>query len=140
MKRGSMIVVVVSIACNPWRFLTQAVVFVEVFSVFAGQSSSPPSLSRDNSPFHRLILSSVVFATATVAIINTDYWIIRRRKWKIPDLYERHGIYWFWHGINWRAIITWIIAVIPAFRKSPPHFRTFTPARRQLIVSSRLRP
>ena len=35
MKRGSMIVVVISIACNPWRFLTQAVVFVEVFSGFA---------------------------------------------------------------------------------------------------------
>jgi NCS1 family nucleobase:cation symporter-1 len=34
MKRGSMIVVIVSIACNPWRFLTQSVVFVEVFSVF----------------------------------------------------------------------------------------------------------
>ncbi|PMD38368.1 hypothetical protein L207DRAFT_585270 [Hyaloscypha variabilis F] len=91
MKRGSMIVVIVSIACNPRRFLTQAVVFVEVFSGFT------------------------IFATATVAITNTDYWIIRRRKWKIPDLYQRDGIYWFWHGISWRAIVTWIIAVIPAF-------------------------
>lgn len=36
MKRGSMIVTVVAIACNPWRFLSQAVVFVEIFSVFAG--------------------------------------------------------------------------------------------------------
>ncbi|RDW57166.1 hypothetical protein BP6252_13814 [Coleophoma cylindrospora] len=91
MTRGAMIVTVVAIACNPWRFLTQAVVFVEVFSVFS------------------------VFATATVAIVNTDYWIIRRRKWKIPDLYKKDGIYWFWHGINWRAIVTWVIAVVPAF-------------------------
>lgn len=37
MKRGSMIVVVVAIACNPWRLLTQAIVFVEVFAVFAGK-------------------------------------------------------------------------------------------------------
>ena len=38
MKRGSMIVVIVSIACNPRRFLTQAVVFVEVFSGFTSKS------------------------------------------------------------------------------------------------------
>lgn len=91
MKRGSMIVVIVSIACNPWRFLNQAVIFIEIFSGFA------------------------IFATATVAILNADYWIIRRRKWKVPDLFHEGGIYWFSNGINWRAIATWVIAVIPAF-------------------------
>jgi NCS1 family nucleobase:cation symporter-1 len=41
MKRGSMIVVIVGIACNPWRFLSQALAFTEVFAVFAGKV--PPS-------------------------------------------------------------------------------------------------
>jgi hypothetical protein len=48
MKRGGMIVVIVGIACNPWRFLSQALVFTEVFAVFAGKFFYSSSVSRAN--------------------------------------------------------------------------------------------
>lgn len=58
------------------------------------------------------------------AILVCDYWLVRRRKWKIPDIFEQDGIYWFTAGINWRAIFAFFIGIFPLMRKlipSPPH-------------------
>lgn len=48
------------------------------------------------------------------AILMSDYWIIRRQKWNIPQFYQASGIYWFTGGINWRAVVAWVIAVFPS--------------------------
>lgn len=54
----------------------------------------------------------------TTAVQNADYWLIRQRKWKIPDLYHPEGIYWYTGGFNLRAIAAWTCAIIPTLRKS----------------------
>lgn len=53
------------------------------------------------------------------AILVLDYWVIRQKAWKIPDLYKGgpEHIYWYWHGINLRAWAVYIITVIPSLRK-----------------------
>jgi NCS1 family nucleobase:cation symporter-1 len=48
------------------------------------------------------------------AILIVDFWIIRRQKWNIPDLYKTDGIYWFNGGVNWRAIVAYLIGMWPA--------------------------
>ncbi|RDW57037.1 hypothetical protein BP6252_13909 [Coleophoma cylindrospora] len=90
MKRGAVLLCVVGIACNPWRFLSQAAIFIQAFSVFA------------------------VFSSCSTPITNCDYWLVRRRKWKIPDLYHPEGIYWYFHGVNLRAVAAWTLAIIPS--------------------------
>lgn len=48
---------------------------------------------------------SVYFAAGT-AIVLSDYWVIRKRMLKVPDLYKgKDGIYWYHNGINWKCII-----------------------------------
>jgi nucleobase:cation symporter-1, NCS1 family len=42
MKRGCMIGCILGFACNPWRFLSQAIIFVEIMSGFS--SKSHPSI------------------------------------------------------------------------------------------------
>jgi NCS1 family nucleobase:cation symporter-1 len=37
------------------------------------------------------------------AILVVDFWLLRKQKWNIPDLYNPEGIYWFQYGLNWRA-------------------------------------
>lgn len=51
----------------------------------------------------------------------TDYHIIRRAKLKLSDLYtsDPAGIYWFERGVNWRAIVAFLMGVWPLLRKSP---------------------
>lgn len=48
------------------------------------------------------------------AILCTDFWIVRRQKLKIPDLYQQDGIYWYTFGFNWRAITAFVIAIFPS--------------------------
>jgi NCS1 family nucleobase:cation symporter-1 len=45
-------------------------------------------------------------------IIAADYWIIRRRKWVIPDIYKQDGIYWYSFGVNWRAYVAFIMSFV----------------------------
>jgi nucleobase:cation symporter-1, NCS1 family len=51
------------------------------------------------------------------AILAADYWLIRRRKWKIPDLFKQDGIYWYTFGINWRAVVAFFLSIVFAMRK-----------------------
>lgn len=49
-----------------------------------------------------------------------DFWLVRRKQWRVPDFYRGKGesIYWFTAGLNWRAFTAWSLAVWPSFRKS----------------------
>lgn len=96
MKRGALILCVFGIIVQPWRFFSQATVFLSVISSFG------------------------VFTGPTTAILIYDYYILRKGNWKIPDLFQGGSqyIYWYTNGINYRAWTAYAIATIPSFRKS----------------------
>jgi len=60
-----------------------------------------------------------VFTSVVTAILIFDYWIIRERKWVVPDLFKGgpEHIYWYFHGINPRAWFAYIVTVIPSLRE-----------------------
>lgn len=84
-RRGSIIFSILGVLANPWRFLTQAETFITVLSSFG------------------------VFMSPAAAILVVDFWLIRRCNWNIPDLYQPGGVYWFWHGLNWRAYAAYFL-------------------------------
>ena len=45
-----------------------------------------------------------------------DFWVVRKRKFKLTDLYTPapSSIYWFNHGFNWRSLVSWICGMAPA--------------------------
>lgn len=89
-RRGAIIFSILGVLANPWRFLTQASTFITVLSSFG------------------------VFMAPAAAVLVVDFWIIRRTKWNIPDLYQPHGIYWFAGGWNWRAMVAYTMGMWPA--------------------------
>lgn len=46
-------------------------------------------------------------------ILTTDYWLVKRRKYDVPALYDPHGIYRFGWGGNWRALVTTVVIITP---------------------------
>lgn len=54
-----------------------------------------------------LVISGAILS-ATVGIIIVDYYIIRKRRLNVPDLYESNGQYRFLHGINWAGMISFV--------------------------------
>ncbi|KAK6078180.1 NCS1 nucleoside transporter [Seiridium cupressi] len=91
--RGSLIMCLVGYLIQPWRFVNQAGLFISVLNSFG------------------------MFVSPLAGINAVDFWLVRRLKWKIPDLYKGSGdnIYWYTAGLNWRAFAAWIITVWASF-------------------------
>ncbi|MCJ1357775.1 MAG: hypothetical protein MMC33_007771 [Icmadophila ericetorum] len=56
-----------------------------------------------------------------VGIMVCDYYVIKKQKLDIHELYKDHGIYWYSGGWNWRAYLAFLIAfapLLPGFAKS----------------------
>ena len=54
-------------------------------------------------------------------ILVSDFYLIRNKKLDVRDMYNPDGIYRYWHGWNWRAWLTFSIAVgpiLPGFAQS----------------------
>jgi NCS1 family nucleobase:cation symporter-1 len=89
-RRGAIIFSILGILAQPWRFLTQATTFITVLSSFG------------------------VFMSPAAAILIVDFWLVRKTKWNIPELYMPGGIYWFGGGLNWRAFAAYTLGMWPA--------------------------
>ena len=75
----------------PWEFLNTANAFISVLSGFS------------------------IFLGPLAGIMMADYFLIRRQKLKLSDLYTANdsSIYWYTHGFNFRAFGVWALAVFP---------------------------
>lgn len=90
-KRGAVITALLSWVVQPWKFYNTSSIFLDVMSSFG------------------------VIVTPIIAILISDFFIVRRKVLKIPDLFStsRKGSYYFTFGFNLRAILTWIASVAP---------------------------
>lgn len=90
-RRGAYIGLFISLGMCPWDLLSSAATFIEVLSAYS------------------------VFLGPMCGIMILDYWLIRHRRIKLSDLYDPHheGIYYYFHGINWRAFVAWVVGFTP---------------------------
>ncbi|OIW34157.1 NCS1 nucleoside transporter [Coniochaeta ligniaria NRRL 30616] len=98
-RRGAYIGLILSIALCPWELLSSAGVFISVLSAYS------------------------VFLGPVIGIQVCDYWFIRRRRIKLSDLYHPRpeGIYYFYHGFNWRSFLAWVLGFwsqLPGFAQN----------------------
>jgi cytosine/uracil/thiamine/allantoin permease len=57
-------------------------------------------------------------------VMVCDYYLIKKRKLDLHQLYANHGIYWYTGGWNWRAYASFVIGfapLLPGFAKSIDH-------------------
>lgn len=54
-----------------------------------------------------------VFLAPIASIQASDFWLVKKCKVDVPALYDPHGIYRYWNGINWRAAVAFIIGLTP---------------------------
>ena len=47
--------------------------------------------------------------TAVVGVLFADYYLLRKRRVHVHDLYEMNGQYHYWKGINFAGFIAWIV-------------------------------
>ncbi|OFW40529.1 MAG: nitrate reductase [Acidobacteria bacterium RIFCSPLOWO2_12_FULL_67_14b] len=87
---GGLITAAVGIAMMPWKLYADAAAYI--FTWLIGYSS---------------------LMGAVGGILIADYWILRQRKLSLPDLFNERGRYSYANGVNPKAMIALVIAVLP---------------------------
>jgi nucleobase:cation symporter-1, NCS1 family len=87
---GGLITAVIGILMMPWKLYSDAAAYI--FTWLLGYSSLMGALG---------------------GILIADYWIIRRQRLSLPDLFREEGAYTYRRGVNPRAIAALALAVLP---------------------------
>ncbi|MCJ1255604.1 hypothetical protein MMC24_003421 [Lignoscripta atroalba] len=88
-RRGQLLCAVLSWALVPWKILASAGSFLNFMSAYS------------------------VFLGPIAAIMVMDFWVVHARKYDALALYQPGSIYRYWDGVNWRAIVAFVVGVAP---------------------------
>ncbi|MCO6003665.1 NCS1 family nucleobase:cation symporter-1 [Actinoallomurus purpureus] len=90
-RTGALITAVIGVVIFPWRLLASPQAYIFTW------------------------LGTVGGLLGTVAgILIADYWVLRRTRLDLPDLYRSEGRYWYSGGWNWRAVAAFAVGGVLA--------------------------
>ena len=100
-RTGGLITGIIGILMQPWRLLADPSGYI--FAWLVGYSGGLGSIA---------------------GVLIADYWLVRRKRLQLGDLYRKEGTYTYAGGWNWRAIVAtllgcalaWIGLVVPTLR------------------------
>ncbi|KAA1472103.1 NCS1 nucleoside transporter family, partial [Dentipellis sp. KUC8613] len=89
-RRGGYVAAIVGICMLPWNLLKSSNSFTSYLSAYS------------------------VFLSSIAGVMITDYYLIRRGRYRVADLYStrRDGWYWYTFGINFRAYAAYIAGIL----------------------------
>ncbi len=87
---GGLITAVIGIVMMPWKLYSDAAAYI--FTWLIGYSSLMGALG---------------------GILIADYWVIRKQKLNLRDLFELKGQYTYGEGTNWRAVTALVVSILP---------------------------
>jgi NCS1 family nucleobase:cation symporter-1 len=88
--RGGLITAVIGILMMPWKLYSDAAAYI--FTWLIGYSSLMGALG---------------------GILIADYWVLRRQRLLVGDLFREQGTYTYRGGYNWRAIVALVVSILP---------------------------
>ena len=66
-------------------------------------------------------------------ILTADYFVVRRRRYRVEEFYRSGGAYWYFRGVSPAAIIVWIIGVAAYHVANPTTLGAIVPAWQRLV-------
>ena len=87
---GGLITAVIGVLMMPWKLMSSMGAYI--FTWLIGYSG---------------------LMGAIAGILICDYWVLRKRRLQLAELFNPNGIYRYSNGVNWRAIITLVVAITP---------------------------
>ncbi|KAJ0274609.1 hypothetical protein CBS470a_011683 [Colletotrichum nupharicola] len=94
-----------------WFNIRRGTVFV---AFLGGWALCPWIIVASGKAFLNFMSAYAIFMAPMAGILFTDYWLIKRKKYDIPALYNPNGIYSYGeYGTNWRAALTMVLVIIP---------------------------
>ncbi|KAI8232901.1 putative permease [Colletotrichum sp. SAR 10_96] len=94
-----------------WFNIRRGTVFV---AFIGGWALCPWIIVASGKAFLNFMSAYAIFMAPMAGILFTDYWLIKRKKYDVPALYNPNGIYSYGkYGTNWRASLTMVLVIIP---------------------------
>jgi NCS1 family nucleobase:cation symporter-1 len=85
-RTGGLITGVIGILMQPWKLLADPSAYI--FTWLNGYSGGLGSIA---------------------GVLIADYWLVRKKKLALADLYRSKGVYTYARGWNWRAVVATVI-------------------------------
>lgn len=79
-------------------------------AVIGGWAMVPWIILASGTTFLNFMSAYAVFMAPLAAIMMVDYFLIKRRHYDVPALYDPRGIYGTW---NWRSLVTLLLVIVP---------------------------
>ncbi|OJJ43148.1 hypothetical protein ASPZODRAFT_136705 [Penicilliopsis zonata CBS 506.65] len=89
-RRGQILCALLSWCLVPWKILESAGSFLNFMSAYA------------------------IFLAPIAAIMMWDFWIVKQRRYDCLALYQPWSRYQYAYGVNWRALVAFVVAVAPS--------------------------
>jgi NCS1 family nucleobase:cation symporter-1 len=87
---GGLITAAIGVIMMPWKLYSDAAAYI--FTWLIGYSG---------------------LMGAIAGVMICDYWVIRKQRLSLRDLFLENGIYSYTNGINWRAVTAMGVAILP---------------------------
>ncbi|KAF2091053.1 NCS1 allantoate transporter [Saccharata proteae CBS 121410] len=88
-RRGQLLCALLCWALVPWKILESAGSFLNFMNAYA------------------------IFLGPVAGIMVFDFWVVHRRRYDTRALYDPDGCYRYWGGVNWRAVVAFLVGVAP---------------------------
>ncbi|MCP3026574.1 NCS1 family transporter [Halobacillus sp. A5] len=62
-----------------------------------------------------VLLIAAAILSVIVGIIFADYYLLRKRRMNVYDLYKKEGQFSYRGGVNWAGILSWVIGSVAAY-------------------------
>lgn len=95
----------------------RATIIISVFCVV----STPWNIINNASGLLAFLSGYSCLMGPLAGVMVSDFYLIKKQKLDIHELYKDRGIYWYDYGVNWRAFLAFIIGfapLMPGFAKS----------------------
>ena len=89
-RTGGLITGIIGILMQPWRLLADPSGYI--FAWLVGYSGGLGSIA---------------------GVLIADYWLVRKKRLALGDLYRTRGVYTYNGGWNWRAIVATLVGCVP---------------------------
>ncbi|KAE9964842.1 hypothetical protein Vi05172_g12357 [Venturia inaequalis] len=86
---------------------------VIITTVIGGWVMVPWKIVYSASSLLTFMSGLAIFLAPIAAMMAADYWIVKKRNFDVPGLYRRHGRYRYKAGTNWRAVVAFLVSVVP---------------------------
>ncbi|XDG02884.1 hypothetical protein ABKA04_002499 [Annulohypoxylon sp. FPYF3050] len=105
-----------------WINIRRGVVLVQVLG---GWALCPWIIVSSAAAFLNFMSAYAIFMAPIAGVLVADYWVVKRRRYDVPALYDPEGIYRYKYGVNWRALVTTAVVIVPLL---PALAKKVTPA------------